>query len=177
MKLFTKKCAVAAALVAASACGAANAAAMDWQDDGTFAGILMTQGQTIAYNHTLDGFTPGLDSISSYYLTFNLWDDANDKPFELETALLSQPGAPIDSILFNLSGEEHGGWTAQGRWQLNTTGSLTVAVTSLIGDFYFGGSTLTAHGDKQSVPEPGTLALFGVALLGFGLMRHKRSAS
>jgi len=50
--------------------------------------------------------------------------------------------------------------------------SVTVAISSLLGDFYLGSSTLTVQG--HSVPEPGTLALFGAALLGFGLIRRKR---
>lgn len=176
MNAITRKWAVAAAVIAASACGVANAAPMDWQDDETFSAVLMTQGQSMVYSHTLENFTPGLDSISSYYLTFDLWDDKNDRPFEIETVVFSQPGALLDSAFFNLSGTEQAGWTAEGRWQLNNTGSLTVAITSLLGDFYFGGSTLTAHGDKKSVPEPGTLALFGAALVGFGLMRRKRKS-
>jgi hypothetical protein len=52
-----------------------------------------------------------------------------------------------------------------------------VAVAALWGDFYVGGSTLTVNGQRRSVPEPGTLALFGAALLGFGLLRRKPQAN
>ena len=76
---------------------------------------------------------------------------------------------------FNLSGTEYGGWTLIGRAQLELTGQLTVAISSLLGDFYLGSSRLTVQG-VRAVPEPGMLALFGAGLLGLGLVRRKRAS-
>jgi len=179
MKLTKKNILAAAALCAAAIGGTANAGPAVWTDYVDFVpDKLVVAFQPVVYNHTLEGFNTATDTISSYSLKFDLYDDSrNDGP---EIALFSQLGAVLpsfDNVFFNLSGTEgSNSWTIAGRWQLQSTGTLTVAITSLLGDFYLGSSTLTVTGNKGSVPEPGTLALFGAALLGFGLLRRKAKA-
>jgi hypothetical protein len=151
--------------------GTANAGPMTWVDYHDFTSDrLVTLVSPAVYTHNLldNGFLPGSYEIDSYSLAFDLYDD-ND--WTSEVALFSQPGRLLDTMFFNLSGTETAGWTYFGKWQLETSGQLTVAISSLGGDFYLGSSTLTVNG--HSVPEPGTLALFGAALLGFGLIRRK----
>jgi hypothetical protein len=176
MKLTTMKW-TAAAILAAGLCGTANATPMDWTSTVNFPEPVLLSGvlDTQDFTHTLQGFNVGTDTVSSYTLAFDLYDDENDSFWDtVEAAIFSQPGYLIDTVWFNLSGNETAGWSLAGRAELNSSGSLQVSITSLFGDFYLGGSTLNAHGDRNSVPEPGTLALFGVALIGFGLMRRKR---
>jgi PEP-CTERM motif-containing protein len=177
MKLTKKNILAAAALCAAALGGTANAGPAVWTDFVDFVpDKLVVAYQPVIYTHTLEGFNSSTDTISSYSLKFDLYDDRDNAP---ETALFSQLGAVLPNStnqFFNLSGTEGGGWTIAGRLQLQVTGSLTVAITSLLGDFYLGSSTLTVTGSKNSVPEPGTLALFGAALLGFGLVRRKAKA-
>ena len=176
MKLTKNPWSTAAALIGLGVTGMANANSipMSWTDTVDFnPDRLVTVYSPVIYSHTLEGFTPGVDSVDSYSLTFNLYDDRDGS---FEAAVFSQPGRLLDSIWFNLSGTEHGGWTLAGVWQLEHSGSLTVAISSLIGDFYLGGSTLRVSGNR-SVPEPGTLALFGAGLLLFGLLRRKRLIS
>ena len=157
MKLTTKKWTTAAAICAAGLCGAANAGPMSWTDtvDLTPAPLLtaFTPDFHLSYTHYIEGFNTATDSVDSFTLTFHLYDD-NDRAAEHAVA---------GSVL--------------GAWQIENLGSLTVAVAALWGDFYVGGSTLTVNGQRRGVPEPGTLALLGGALLGFGLMRRKREAS
>jgi hypothetical protein len=163
------------AVLGGSLGGVANAGPMTWTDYHNFTpDRLVTILSPVVYTHNIadSGFVPGVSQVNSYSLSFNLYDD-KDKRGEREIALFSQPGELFSDIFFNLSGNEGGGWSFAGIWQLEHTGRLTVAISSLLGDFYLGSSTLTVKG-SHSVPEPGTLALFGASLLGFGLIRRKR---
>lgn len=179
-----KKLAATAALLAIGASGTAYAVPTTWTDTISFSNQLITPGNSASYTHTLDNFTAGVDTVSAYSITFNLFDDKYDTvrgwgfQFELaEWAVIRQADVMTDWF-FDLSGNtEQGHWAAAGRAQLNSTGSLEVEVSSWFGDFYLGGSTLVARGNDNSVPEPATLALFGAVLLGFGLTRRKRLES
>ena len=163
------------AILGGSLAGVANATPVTWTDFHDFdPDRYVTILSPVPYVHDITGagFNPGVDQIDSYSLTFNLYDD-NDRASEV--AIFSQPGDLLSAQFFDLSGSEStNNWTLSGVWQLETTGRLLVAISSgsLFGDFYLGSSTLTVKG--HSVPEPGTLALFGAALLGFGLIRRKR---
>jgi PEP-CTERM motif-containing protein len=154
MKLTAKKWTTAAAIVAAGLCGTANAGPMTWTDTVTLSPAPLltafTPSSVLTYTHYLENFNTATDSVDSFSLTFFLYDDG-DRASERAVA-----------------------GTVLGIQQIENLGSLTVAVAALWGDFYVGGSTLTIKGQRKSVPEPGTLALFGAALLGFGLMRRKR---
>jgi hypothetical protein len=154
MKLTKKKWTMAAAIVAAGLCGSANAGPMSWTDTVSLtpAPLLtaFTSSALLTYTHYLEDFNTATDSVDSFTLTFQLYDDGD----------LAYEQAVAGSLL--------------GSWEIDNLGSLTVAVAALWGDFYVGGSTLTVNGQRTSVPEPSTLALFGAALMGFGLMRRKR---
>jgi len=174
MKLSIKKLTTLAAILGAGLCGSAHAGSipMNWIDFIDFTpDKKVTPNSPAIFTHTLENFIVGRDDVFSYSLTFNLYDDRDS---DIEAAVFSQPGRLLDEVWFNLSGTESGGWTLAGVWQLEKTGSLTIAITALVGDFYLGSSKLVVKGERNTVPEPGTLALLGAGLLGFGLMRRKR---
>jgi hypothetical protein len=176
MRLSIKKLTTLAVVLGAGICGTASAGSipMTWTDFIDFTpDKKITPTSPAIYTHTLENFIVGQDNVDSYTLTFNLYDDRDN---DIEKAVFSQPGALLDEVWFNLSGTESGGWTLAGVWQLEHTGKLTIAITALVGDFYLGSSKLVVKGDRKTstVPEPGTLALLGAGLLGFGLMRRKR---
>jgi len=179
MKLSTKLVA-ALAVLGGSLGGVANAGPTTWVDYKSFGagGVLVDFWHPVVYTHDITspaGFVPGVDDVDSYSLRFDLWDDQDSRREKHEIALFSQPGSLLDAVFFEFSGTEGtNNWTFAGVWQLEHTGRLTVAISALVGDFYLGSSTLRVRGQQHAVPEPGTLALFGVALLGFGLIRRKR---
>lgn len=152
-----------------------------WIDNANVgSGVYIGDFQSYTYTHDLtdNGFRPLTDWISQFHLSINLADDR--RGFELpELAFVNLPGAMGDGFVtnFGVSGEEFGGWSILGLLQLNVLGTLTVTISSIMGDFNLVGSTLTAHGlsNVASVPEPGALGLLGIGLMGmaFSLRRRK----
>jgi hypothetical protein len=159
---------------------AAHATPVTWVDSIDFTpDRYIAPYSSYSYSHNIldNGYNPGVDSIYNYALNVNLYDD-NDRG--LDVALINVPGLIGDTLFFSLSGSEYGGWSLEGQTQLTQTGTYGVTITSLIGDFFLGSSTLTVRGEEngsRSVPEPGTLGLLGLGLLGVGAgMRKKKLA-
>ncbi|MET0536294.1 MAG: PEP-CTERM sorting domain-containing protein [Steroidobacter sp.] len=167
------------------AVGFATAARADyipatWIDNANVgSGVYIGDFQSYTYNHDIrdNGFRPLNDVISGFHLSINLADDR--RGLELpELAFIDLPGLGGDGLVhnFGLAGEEFGGWSILGLLQLNVLGTLTVTISSIMGDFNLVGSTLTAHGYQNvaSVPEPGALGLLGIGLMGMALSMRRR---
>jgi len=171
MKTPLKSLLAGAALLALS--GTANATFVPtvWTDAVSFPNVKIDAANSFSYTHdiTREGFVAGKDTVDSYSLSLNLFDDSKNHGPEI--AYIDLPGLAGDRVYFNLSGTEYGGWSALAQAVLGQTGQLQYSVFALVGEFFLGGSTLTVHGersaaDPKSVPEPGVLGLFGLGLLG-----------
>ena len=161
----------------AGAMSIANATPITWVDAIDFTpDRYIAPHASSSYTHDIrdDGYSPLSDWVVGYSLSVDLYDDG-DKA--LEVALIDSPGLAGDKIFFDLAGQELGGWSLAGFAQLELSGLYDVTISSLDGDFFLGSSTLTVRGDRpRTVPEPGSLALVGLALAAAALAsRRKRT--
>ena len=180
IRALTKTFVAVAALVGLA--GTANAAFVPatWTDSvgGT---VKVNDGASYSYTHDLtdNGFRPLTDLITNFSLSISLFDD-QDLAGEKATIEVADVLGLSNNYSFNFSTNNFNhGTTLLGLIELNALGTLSVTINSLYGDFYFGGSKLVAAGlqDTRQVPEPETLAMFGIGLVGVAAAARRRKAA
>lgn len=172
---------VVGAVAAIGLAGTASAAYVPatWTDE-IGGSHYVAAGGSYTYSHDITdwgsgGFTPFEDIVTKFSLAIDIWDDQRNDKFELAEVEIT---GITNGYTFDFGNDAYTtGWSLLGLIELNVLGSLTVTVNSVCtwtvcGDFNVGTSSLIARGYQQ-VPEPGTIALLGLGLVGFGLGRRK----
>jgi hypothetical protein len=167
----TLKGAVAAGLAFIALCGVAHADLCE-----------LTTNDGLGYTHDItdgpNGFRPGWDLIDSASVTISLrddYDDAEEKAYIFIDPFFLFGGSgsydfSYSSNVFNLN--------LFGRLDLQNDGKIDLYVEPVKGDFYLKSSVLNASGKRYaSVPEPGTLALFAIGLIGLSLGLRRRGTA
>lgn len=143
------------------------------------ADVWQTVSQTIslAASQTLAGvaafkwgdYTPFIDGVKVEIL--NTTGAVVATPFYVDGSLICPSGCPLDH---ELSGH-NGPWT-KWSWAAPDAGIYTLVFASR--NTIDGGGPEKTYGyfDAHTAPEPGSLALFGLGLAGFGLVHRRKSA-
>jgi len=157
--------------------GIAGAIPCSWTDTKDFSDHYIGWYESYSYTHDItdDGFVPGSAIVTSYSLSISLYDDGG-KWDSGEIAYISQPGLLGDAIYDFSFTSMTTGWSLAGIIDLSLDGILGVKICSAWGDFYLAESVLSAEGccDSAPVPEPATILLMGVGLLGLVGYSRKR---
>ncbi|WP_372656496.1 PEP-CTERM sorting domain-containing protein [Hydrogenophaga sp.] len=173
MKLKSLLAGVAFAVVSVAA------SATPWTQTIDFNPDVYISNNTYSWTHdlTTDGFNPGSDLITNFNLSVTIKDERDSIFSSWEWAAIDLPGVFDDAIWFSPIGSNNaGGNDFFGYLQLNTSGLLSVSLSSVLGDFLLDKSTLTASGfdgNKNQIPEPGILALLGLGLAGMAVLRRR----
>jgi len=133
------------------------------------ADVLVNAANPLTFQHSIldDGFNPATDTVLLAGILLTLYDD-NDL-FQAETVNFTFDGTNFGNqniflIAFPLFG-------VAARLQ---DGILNVTLSAVQGDFYFAKSDLGVLADHASVPEPATLTLLGLGMIGMAALERKR---
>ena len=121
-----------------------------------------------SYTHDINDNGFSLGSAVSATLAIDIWDDGGRWDFgEIILVKVEEFDFDTGGVLFSATSFYNDvEFNALGA--LNLDGMLDVSIKSLWGDFYVGDSTLTVN-----VPEPGTMIILGLALVGFTASRRR----
>ena len=162
---WVKKIVVAAALMVSSTCFAG--VITDTQEVNKLVNIFTPASWT--HNILDNGFTLG--TAKNATLSIQLKDDQANDGLEYADIVVGFFDFEDGALFYKATSDWAGSLGISSIAKLNNTGIIDISVFSSLGDFIVGKSTLTVN--TTDVPEPGSLILLGLGVLGLGIARKK----
>lgn len=132
---------------------------------------------TFTHDITDSGFNPLTDNLSVASLSIFIRDDPSDGFPWIELAHAAFDGVSTPTGLATSYTFGSGLLSFSILSNLQADGILIVNVVPDFGDFYFEASALVAGGERTaSVPEPATLTLVGLGMIGAAALSRRRRA-
>lgn len=133
-------------------------------------------GQSVSWTHNIldQGFVLGTAESASILIELKDDKDPWYQPFETAIIQLGKFDLQDGALTVSPTVSWFGNLGVSSLAKLNADGTLFVQVTSILGDFVVGKSTLSVI--TSDVPESSSLVLLALGLLGLGVMRKKARA-